>query len=105
MSRRKRWSELPSSSAGRDTVAGRLNLPALISTAGAAARRALTRLRPALEIDIARVLQELTFDRDVKAIVHGVVKLPEADDAGEFDDLRRRQVLLQPLQNLVGNGR
>ena len=48
-------------------------------------------------------MQELGFDRDVQAVVHGVVEFPEADDAGELDDLRRRQMLLEPLENLVGH--
>ena len=43
------------------------------------------------------------LDRNVQAVVDGVVEFPEPDHAGEFDDLRRRQMLLQPLQDLVGH--
>jgi hypothetical protein len=37
----------------------------------------------------------------VQAVVHGVVEFPEPHDAGELDDLRRRQVPLEALQQLV----
>src|SRR3984957_19550582 len=107
-SARKRRSEPRSSSASRVAVGGSTNsgvapscpARAADALAGAPAR---ARRRPPLEIDIAGVAEELRLDRNVQAVVHRVVELPEADHAGELDELRRGQMLLEALQDLVGH--
>ena len=92
------------SSGGRDTVNG---IPvwrtvSQRSALGFAARRREPATVPTnslrLEVDIAGVLQQLALDRDMKAVVHSVVEFPETHDARDLDNLGRRQVLLQPLQ-------
>src|ERR1700722_13227931 len=107
-SARKRRSEPRSSSASRVAVGGSTNsgvapscpARAADALAGAPGRG---RPRPPLEIDSARGAEELPLDRNVQAVVHRVVELPEADHAGELDDLRRGQMLLEALQDLVGH--
>src|SRR3982750_3373940 len=88
------WSEPPFRSGARVTVAGKAYGPASSS------RSAPARPRRSLEADIPGVVQELRLNRDVQAVLDGVVELPETDHAGELDDLRWREMLLQPLQNL-----
>src|SRR5262245_21230393 len=96
---RSRRSDPFSSSAGQVAVGGKTSAAAAPS--GLAFATVLVRGRPSLEIDIAGIAEQRGFDWDVQAVVHGVVEFPEPDHAGELDDLRRRQVLLQPLQNLL----
>ena len=59
------------------------------------------RPRRSLEIDIPGIVQELGFDRNMQAVVDGVVELPEADNASELDDLRRREQFLQPRKQRI----
>src|SRR5262249_8242460 len=96
-SARKRVSAPSSISASRDTVSG--------SAYALVGRDGLTPLargrRRTLEIDISGIAQELRLDRNVQAVVHGVVELPEADHAGELHDLRWAQMLLHALQEFV----
>src|SRR5271154_5710703 len=102
-SARKRASEPCSSKLGRDTVSGkfstaarsRLGAPDFGPPAMARAGRAT------LEIDIPGIAQQLRFHRNMQAVMNGVVELPEAHHASELDDLRRRQMLLEPLQQVV----
>src|SRR5262245_55573011 len=94
---RNRRSDPLSRRAGRVAVGGKTW--AAVAPSGLGFAAAFARGRPSLEIDIAGIAEQRGFHRDVQAVVHGVVEFPESDHAGELDDLRRRQVLLQPLEN------
>ena len=54
-----------------------------------------------LEVDISRIAKQRGFNRDMQAVVDRVVELPEADHAGELDNLRRVEMLFHALQDLV----
>src|SRR3984885_14376405 len=79
---RNRRSEPPSSRLARDAVGGRTNVPAS-GIMGALLLPGRRRGRALLEADIAGIIEKLRLDRNVKAVVDGVVELPEADDAGK----------------------
>src|SRR5580658_8536382 len=89
---RNRRSEPRVSSGGCDTVSGAVN-PDSPPRAGLARSG----------LDIFGVGDQHRLDRDFERVVHRVVELPEADHAGQLDDLRRAQMLDQPLVDLVGH--
>src|SRR5579872_7635455 len=78
---RNRRSEPSRSRAGRDTVGGKTDGGKADgdTTGGGSAFAAVGRRRLILEIDIPGVAQQLGLDRNVQAVVDGVVELPEAD--------------------------
>ena len=45
-----------------------------------------------LHVDVTRIAKQLGLERNVQRIVGGVVHLPESDETGELDHLRRRQM-------------
>src|SRR5258707_14798788 len=103
-----RRSDPRSISAGCDTVtadgAAASSSPRRLRRGAEASARTLRLRRSRVlvsETDISGVLQELALDRNMQAVVHGVVELPEADHAREFDDLWRGKVVLEPLENVI----
>src|SRR6516165_5029668 len=99
---RNRWSDPRSSSAPFEVV-GASAYAAFPLPRPRSALLAVLRRCASLEIDISGIAEQRGFDRNMQAVVHGVVELPETDHAGELDNLRRRQMLLEPLQDLVGD--
>src|SRR5437660_305653 len=84
---RRRRSQRPSSSAGCEGVGGKV-----FAALAASAPLCFCFASRSLEIDISGVAEQRGFDRDMQAVMHGVVELPEADQAGKLDDLRRCQM-------------
>ena len=45
----------------------------------------------------------MLFDGNFQGFVDGVVHFPKADQAGEFDDLSRAQMVLKLIQDFIGH--
>ena len=55
------------------------------------------------EINVTGIGEQGGFNRDVQAVMDGVVELPEPYHTGKFDYLGRRQMGPEPLQQLIGH--
>src|SRR5260370_21280532 len=57
----------------------------------------------ALRVNVFRIFNQVRLNRYPQRVMNGVVHLPEAGDAGELNDLRWRQMRLQPVIDFIGH--